>query len=159
MYLTPPDYEAVLHVVRHMRDVDKEEIYALRFHENAEAIASEIMLRPEMTWVAWKDGVPAAVFGGVETMPGVWRIHAFGTDQWKKIIIPLSRFIKKKMLPLLFDTFGARRLEADSHWSHMEAHRWMEMFGAEREGVRQALGKDGSDYVTYVILDKTKAQV
>lgn len=159
MYLTVPDYDAVLYVVRNLREADKEEIYALRFHEVPEAVAGEVMARPEMTWVAWHDGVPTAVIGGVEVMPGVWRMHCFGTDYWPKIAIPITRFVKRKIIPLLFGQFGARRLEADSHWSHMEAHRWMEILGCEREGVRQALGKDGSDYVTYVLLDKTKETV
>jgi hypothetical protein len=159
MYLTAPDYDAVLYVVRNMRAADKEEIYALRWHESPEAVAGEVMARPEMTWVAYHDGVPTAVLGGVEVNPGVWRIHCFGTDYWSKIAISLTRFVKKKMLPLLFDEFKARRLEADSHWSHMEAHRWMEICGAEREGVRRALGKDGSDYVTYTLLDKGRTQV
>lgn len=160
MLLTAPDHASVLYVVANMRAIDKHEIYNLRHHENPFHIVNEVMARPEMTWVAWTAGEPsllvapkpAVVFGGIEAHPGVWQIHCFGTDDWPKLAIPLTRFVKRTMLPMLFGEFNAHRLEADSIASHVEAHRWMEICGAHREGVKKARGRDRSDYFTYVIL-------
>lgn len=154
MQIAAPTHGSVFHVVANMRDVDRREIYGIRNHENPFLITQEVMARPEMTWVMGFGGEPAVVLGGVEMCHGVWSIHCFGTNNWSKLAIPLTRFVKKTMLPLVIDGFGAHRLEADSHEAHTEAHRWMELCGAHREGIKRGRGKDGSDYVTFVILGR-----
>lgn len=159
MHLSAPEHGAVLYVASHMRAIDREEVYGLRFVENPFLITNDVMARPEVSWVAWHDQLPAVVFGGVETTPGVWSIYCFATDAFPKLALPLTRFVKKLMLPLLFGTLGAHRLEADSHENHVQAHRWMELCGATREGVKRGRGKTGADYFTFAIVDKTKAQV
>lgn len=152
MILTAPDPGTVFHIVSHMREIDRDEIYGVRHHEDPARVTMEIMTRPEMTWVAWHAGLPAVVLGGVETCPGVWSIHCFGTDAWPKLALPLTRFVRKSMLPLLFDQFKAHRLEADSIETHVEAHRWMELCSATREGVKRKRGRHGEDYFTYAIV-------
>lgn len=151
MRITVPDHGAVFHVVRNMRAIDRTEIFGIRNHENPFLVTQEVMTRPEMTWVMWHGDEPAVVLGGVEMWRGVWSIHCFGTDNWSRLAVPLTRFVKKTMVPLLVDRFNAHRLEADSHEAHTEAHRWMELCGATREGVKRGRGKDGSDYHTFAI--------
>lgn len=150
--LTSPDHDNVRHVVDHLRAADREELFALRDDEDPRRLVAEVMARPEMTWVAWWEKRPAVVLGAVEWRRGVWHVHCFGTDDFGRLALPLTRFVRKTMLPLLFDTFGAHRLTADSLGTHTNAHRWMELCGARREGVRQAHGKGGEDFATYVIV-------
>lgn len=152
MNLSEPRHDTVLYVVSRMRESDRQEIYALRNHTNPFLIVNDVMARPEMTWVMWHDNLPAVVIGGIEMWPGTWSIHCFGTDAFSRLAIPLTRFVKKQMLPIIFDQFGARRAQAYSHESHKEAHRWMELCGAHREGVLRGYGGDGADYHIFAIV-------
>lgn len=152
MILTEPNLATVYYVMSNLRPIDREEIFAVRGHDSVDRVTMELMSRPEMTWVAWHDGKPAVVFGGVEICPGVWTMHCFGTPDWPKLAVPLTRFAKRKVLPLLFNDFNAHRLEADSIASHTEAHRWIELCGARKEGVKAKRGRARQNYYTYVIV-------
>lgn len=152
MKITAPEHASVFHIAQNLREIDRVEIFAIRNHDNPFMLTNEVMTRPEMSWVLWHDDVPAVLLGGVEMWRGVWSIHCFGTNDWHKLAIPLTRFVKKVMLPLLFNKFDAHRLEADSIANHSQAHRWMEMCGARREGVKAKRGRGGEDYFTYVIV-------
>lgn len=151
MILTAPEHAPLLHICQHMRAIDREEIFGLRNHDNPFLIVNDVMARPEFSWVAWHDGWPVAVIGGVEVWPGRWRMHCFGTDDFHRIGLPLTRFIKRTMLPAMW-RLDARRLEADSLWSHTDAHRWMEACGMTLESVKRSFGRNGDDYFCYVIV-------
>ena len=151
MRLTAPTLETAFYVCANMRQCDRDEIYAVRNHRDPHILAQEVMARPEVTWIVWHAGLPAVVLGGIELWRGVWSVHCFGTDDWHKLALPMTRFIKKVMLPLMFDEFGAHRLEADSICTHREAHRWMELCGAHKEGTKLGRGRNGEDYHTFVI--------
>lgn len=152
MLLTNPEHETVLHVARHMRGIDREEIYGIRDHENPFLITNEVMAAANFAWVAWHDGWPAIVIGGRENWHGRWSMFCFGTDSFPALGLPLTRFVKSHLLPTLFDELGAKRLEADSHWRHVEAHRWLESFGAHQESVKRAYGKNGDDYFCFAFV-------
>lgn len=152
MHLTTPEHGPVLFVTCNMRASDKEEIYGLRFEENPYTLMHDVMAQSRYAWVAWHDGKPAAVFGGAQSHPGVWRMFAFGTDDFIRIARPLTRFATKTVIPQLFGELGARRLECDSHIAHTQAHRWLDRLGARVESVRQSYGRDGTDYLHYALL-------
>lgn len=156
MVLSHPTHHDVLHVCLNMRARDAEEIYALRFEDNPFLIMNEVMVQRHFAWVAWHDGRPTTVFGAAQKHPGVFQMFAFGTDDFNNIAKPLTRFLKKTVVPTLFGELGAHRLEADSHEKHTQAHRWLRWFGARQEGVKRRYGRDGSDYYTFALLSAPK---
>jgi hypothetical protein len=91
-----------------------------------------------------------------EDNPFLFQMFAFGTDDFNNIAKPLTRFLKKTVVPTLFGELGAHRLEADSHEKHTQAHRWLRWFGARQEGVKRRYGRDGSDYYTFALLSAPK---
>lgn len=150
MILANPDHASVFYVANNMRAIDKDEIYGLRFHKNPFLITNEVMAQSQFCWVAWQNEKPAAVIGATETHPGCWQVFCFGTDEFPKVALALTRFVRRTMLPVLFGELGARRLEADSLCSHTEAHRWLEGFGAKRESIKEAYSEAG-DYFTFAL--------
>lgn len=152
MNLTNLDHDAVLYVARNMRESDKEEIYGLREKACPFQLMNDAMAAKSFSWVAWLDGRPVAVFGGMPRQPGTWSMYCFATDEFPRLALGLTRFAKKAVLPTLFGQLGAHRLECDSHESHVSAHRWLRLLGAELEAVKRQYGKDGADYFSFVLL-------
>src|SRR3546814_12825662 len=77
--------------------------------------------------------------------PGVWSVLLFATDEFHKIRLSLTKHVKRVMIPALVEV-GAHRAECHSMEGHAEAHAWLELLGAEREGVRPRFGKNGEDF-------------
>lgn len=139
-------------VVENMRERDKEEIYGLRQSEDPRFVVHDVMAMANFSWVAWLDDMPQAVFGGGEVRPGVWSMFAFATDKFPRLALGLTRFAKKTVIPTLFNELGAHRLQCESHEKHASAHRWLKSLGADCEAVKRGFGKDGSNYLEFVIL-------
>lgn len=150
MKLSHCSHESVLYVAKNMRERDREEIYGTRFEDNPFHLTYDVMAQSSFAWVAWRDELPAVVIGAGQRHPGVWSVFCFGTDQFGRVAIDLTRFVTKQMVPKLFE-IGAHRLECDSHIKHTDAHRWLKICGAWQEGVKRGYGRDGSDYLTFVI--------
>jgi hypothetical protein len=159
MILSHCSHEPVLHVVKNMRERDREEIYNLRWDDNPFTILNDVMARKNFAWVAWLDERPAAVFGGAPLHPGVWSMFCFATDDFPRLALGLSRFAIKTVVPTLFGEMGAHRLQCDSHEKHVSAHKWLKLLGAEREAIKAGYGRDGANYFSFVIQSKksTKA--
>lgn len=151
MQLTDCDYESVLYVARHMREMDKREIYALRFADEPFHLMNDVMAQPHFSWIGWHQGLPCAVFGGMEIHPGVWSMFMFATDDFPKIALGVTRFAKNGLLPQLWGRLSAHRLQAHSHEGHRDAHRWLKRLGCEKEAVLRGYGRDGSDYGLWVL--------
>ncbi|WP_145670184.1 hypothetical protein [Bradyrhizobium stylosanthis] len=134
---------------------DLEQIYVLNGHRDPGVLAKVIMAAANFSWVAWGEGKPIAVFGAVEQHKGVWQIYMLTTPDFRKIAIPLTRFLKRTMVPILFDELGCRRLEGFFHEDNVFIHRWVEGFGAKREYVKEGYAPDGKAYFGYAICKGT----
>lgn len=150
MILSHCTHETVLAVCLHLRERDHEEIYGLRWEDNPFVVMNEVMAQKDFAWVAWYENRPVAVFGGAPIHPGVWQMFAFGTDEFDTIARPLTRFAIKTVIPQVF-AMGGRRLQCDSHEKHTGAHRWLRRLGATQESVRKGYGRDGADYLHFVL--------
>lgn len=161
MILSHCEHGTVFHVACNMREMDKREIYGLRWEDNPFVITNEVMAQRNFAWVGWVDQKPCAVFGGAPLHPGVWSMFMFATDDFPKLALGLTRFCLKQGIPKLFGELKAHRLQAHSHAKHHEAHRWLTCLGARRESVLNGYGRDGSDYGLWVLrntLDDTGRQ-
>ena len=137
------------YVAFHMRAIDKIEIYNNIDTDNEIVFVGLVMQAAAkgMAWVATFDGRPAGVMGIAERWPGSWEVFAFGTEDFKRVLValkpPLERAIKwaKKQ--------GCHRIECRSHITHVKAHRLIRLMEFQQEGVLRRYGKDGNDYLVF----------
>ncbi|MES2667448.1 MAG: hypothetical protein V4712_15220 [Pseudomonadota bacterium] len=148
----------VLHVCRHMRRVDAEEVFAMRPDADAFALYRDIaalggrhlwfeVVRPATAMQ------PIALFGVVGTSPGCGLAHMIATDDLtagdaRQIVAR----IHSAVAPVMLD-HGLHRIEALALSSHRWAHRFLRACGALPEGPpRRATGKCGEDFQAFVWL-------
>jgi hypothetical protein len=137
------------HITRNLRPRDKEELFATRFGDDPEAFASSIAQTGSFQWGVYLDGVPVAAIGAMPRWPGVWSMWAFGTDDWPKVALTLTRHVRRFMIPALLRA-GAHRADAAALATHTDARRWLEAVGAKPENVLDKYGRNGETFVLYV---------
>ncbi len=150
MNLTPLSHDVVFYIVNRAHDI--EEIYTLQGHRNPFVVTNGAMANRDFGWVAWAGEEPVAVFGGAPIHAGVWQMFLMATPQFPKVALGLTRFAKRQVVPKLFGELGAHRLQCDLHEKHTFVHRWVEGFGARREGVMAGYAPDGADYFRYALV-------
>lgn len=149
--LRPLAVAAVNHVAANMRAMDREEIFATQFGDDPMSITAACMAVPQFAWTAWREDEPIAVVGAVPMHPSVWSVYAFATDRFSEIAYPLTRFVKRGMIPSLASS-GCRRAQCLSLASHKEAHDWLTYLGAEATGqdAYRRYGRHGEDFILFV---------
>lgn len=151
MRLTKPDRKALLYIVDNLRTADREELNALTFYpDRAEVLADEVASWGPFAFVGWHDGRPVGAAGATEMWPGVWSFWMFGTDDIPKVGLEMTRLIKRRIFPLLFD-LGMHRGEARSIHSHQWAHRWLKTLGFNYEATLRGFGKNGEDFLVFTL--------
>ena len=146
--IAEPPFEDVLVVARAMRQRDAEEIYAIRWHEDPEALAAEVVTSGAFRWGAYYEGRPVAMIGACPLWPNVWTVWSFGTDEWNRVAPALAKHARKFMLPAL-EGFGVIRAFCWSMEAHTDACRWLEFLGATAEVTLDNYGKNGQRFVCY----------
>ena len=143
--LNEPD---LLFVADRMREWDRREVFATQWDDDAAKLVSNILAGGEFGWVAGVDGLPVAAFGAIPVWNGVWQVWMFATDDWPKVALGVTRFIKKVMIPAL-EEVGCHRAECRSMDGHDVAHRWLECLGAHKESELPHFGRDGQTFYLY----------
>jgi len=146
--LNPVD---VRYIVDRMRERDRQELFALRWDDSAEDLAEAVMSWGEFSWVAGLGNEPIAAIGATLIHPGNWQVWAFGTDRWPEIALSLTRHVRRVMTPALLES-GMLRSECKTLDIHTNAHRWLEVLGAEKESENPNYGRNGETFFTYVWL-------
>ena len=150
MKLTDLSLDAVLYVAENMRKADKEEIYCGRWTDSPYDLSEDIVRLGGVSFVAWKDEEPIAVIGSSPVTPTLWSAIMFATDRLPEIGLPLTKLVKRFMIPSIFSKeVGALRSECRSMVTHTEAHRWLESVGFKREALLKSVGKSGEDFYLY----------
>lgn len=149
----------VLHVLRNMRALDAEEIFATRPDSDPFALYRDMAaLGGRHLWfelVRPADSmVPVALFGVVGTSPGNGQAHLVATDAFTLADARrVAARIRDLVIPAMLD-IGLHRVEALSLDSHGWAHRFLRAAGATRVEPRPALGRRGEDFRALVWLDR-----
>lgn len=152
--LTPISLLDLEYVCYNMRERDKEEVYALRDHNNPFRLAWEatsFIRNNGRGRISWIGGKPAAVGAFTQHHPGVWEVWMFGTNQFKAAAMPLLGWVRREAADILATT-DAHRLQCDSRADYLEAHKMIQAMGAKREMLMRQYGKDGSDYIRFIWL-------
>jgi len=143
--VTDLSFEAAAFVVVNMRESDRAEIFATRWIEDPRQLAADCAAIPSLSWVFWSEGVPASVIGAIPKHPKVWTVYCFGTPDFGRVVLPMSRHVRRVMIPRLLRA-DAIRAECLSSADHTEAHGWLTMLGARKEATLHSYGKNGEDF-------------
>ena len=150
--ITPLNLPDVEYVALNMRACDAVEIYNVRLDDNPITLAAETVAVTDYYGIGrvfHHRGRPAVVMGAIERHPGVWAAYAFGTDEFLRVIGPVTRWARCGLRDYLIYQ-KAHRLEVFTRHDHYQAHRWLERIGAEPESMMTRYGRDRSDYLCYV---------
>jgi hypothetical protein len=124
-------YAEIVYVARRMRALDAEEIYPHLWHPTPEDL-SAYCAQTKISFVALMDGTPVVAFGANERFPKVWAVWMFATDDWPKVALSVTKFVRRQML-VEIDRYDPVRLDCWSMDGHDTAHQWLEAFGFIRE--------------------------
>lgn len=138
-----------LYIAHRLRARDAEEIYALRWHDDPDKLAMEVVqVPPDMVWTATHNDLPVAVFGAYPTHPKVWTVFAFATDEWAKCVLTVTKHIKRFMIPAI-DATDAIRVQCWAMSTHDDARKWLKILGAVEGPTLDFYGKNGQDFTCY----------
>lgn len=107
--------------------------------ENIEGVAG-----PAMTFVL-SDGTPIAIFGGTETVKGIFSAWGILSDLCTKYPKELSQNALH-LIEFLFEKKEVRRVQITVRTDYPPGKRWAEFLGFECEGVMKKYGFDNTDY-------------
>lgn len=144
-----PPFEDMLEITSNLRERDREEIFATQYGDDPAAVASTAVATGSFRWGAYLDGRPVAAIGAVPRWPNVWTAWAYGTDEWPRVVLSLTRHTRRFILPALYRA-GAIRVDALALESHNDARAWLEYLGAEPHFTLENWGRDGQTFVHYV---------
>lgn len=146
-----PPPEDVHWVAANMRDSDRAEIYATQWTDTPEELAAAVVASGAFRWGAYINGRPVAMIGAAPRWPGSWQAWAFGTNEFPRVALTLTRHARRFMQPALINA-GARRMDAYALASHAESNGWLRALGATPGNVLDSWGKQGETFVCYTWL-------
>lgn len=146
----PVTLPALQHICRNLRAADADELFALRWDDDPDALAKSLAGHAnDMMRAVWLDDEPVAVAGALPVWPSVWTVLAFGTDRWDKVTVTLTRHVRRFVIPALYHA-GARRAQCYASAEHHAAHEWLtRSLGARRGPAFEEFGRDGETFVLF----------
>lgn len=152
--------DEVYRVALHMRERDFEEFSAITPVDTREELA-KLLARRYGGWedvlCVSKDGTPICIGGAIEGRPNVLTLLLFATDDFGKIAVPITRFIRDEFFPRFFAA-GVHRIEAVSLDGYAHVHAWLRVIGLEPEtGPMLGYGKRGEAFVQFSKVQDVRA--
>lgn len=144
-----PPFQDALAIATNLRPRDREELFATRYGNDPAALARDAVATGAFRWGAYLDGRPVAMVGAFPRWPNVWTAWAYGTPEWPKAALTITRHVRRFMLPAIYNS-GAHRVDALALASHTDARRWLESLGAVAEKTLDNYGRNGEKFVSYV---------
>lgn len=136
------------YVCRNLRPASRREAFATRWDNDPDALAADL-------WTATQPGGytvelerPVYAGGYINTHPGVWRLWGFATPEWPRIAVPLTKWVKRFMIPAIFKA-GAHRVESCVLDNQPEVEGWLRLLGGVKEATLSDFGKDRENVHIY----------
>lgn len=151
MTIKPASVSDIRQVASNMRERDLEEFSATTYANTREELAELLAARYGAAGdvlCGYYAGKPTCIGGTYELWPNVITLLFYATDDFPKIGLGVSRFIKKNLFPRFF-ALGVNRIQAVSHAEHAEAHRWLKVLGLEKEAEFPKYGKGGETFYQF----------
>lgn len=143
---TPED---IYSVALNMRERDFEEFTAVNMANTREELAESLSRHYGSLdcMIAVRLGDKAVAVGGaLEIRPNVASLMFMATDDFSKVAIDTTKYIRNRLFPSLFNV-GIHRIECVSLVGYDYTHRWLKMLGMTQEiGAMRAFGKNGEDF-------------
>lgn len=142
------------HVIFHMRESDRREVYAGRFNDDPHDLFQDFesmrAFGVALRTLASATGNPApaepvALVGVWSFRPGVGVINLIATSAWPRIAMAAHRYLARTYIPAMQKQF--RRLECQPLATNTVTRAWLRRLGFEEEGVARVLGRDGEDFI------------
>jgi len=138
------------HVAHHLTDLDRMEL----------AVSRETPIDAErLTLDAWKttlhyaaltrDAEPAMVFGVDFNQPFTTTVWGFKTDRYREVILPVTKFIRRTMLPHLRDTIRVAEAQCVVHPDNQPSRKWLSVLGFSLKATLSGFGNRGEDMLLY----------
>lgn len=152
MKIEPATAEDVQRVAFHMRVGDYDEFSAVSHAQDrqqlAEILAARYGDRHDVLVGLWK-GRPVCIGGFIMARPNVITLLFFATDEFHRIGLGITRFIRQNLFPKL-ERQGVHRFEAVSLATHSEAHKWLLLLGLTAEtGPMLGYGKGQEAFIQF----------
>lgn len=145
--ITSADRGMIRSVLNNVREDDLLEMAACDI--DLRALPDTIMRHKVFAFCAFDYELgPVAIWGMVQRRPNVGAGFAFGTDHWALALRPMLRQIRGFVIPFLVHA-GFHRVEAAALADRDDVARFMELIGAEAEGVLRGYGCGGEDFISY----------
>lgn len=143
--------EALRFIVSRLRERDRAELFATRWDDDEAGFTESIFaVCGAMSWCWSWAGVPVSVMGACPLWPGVWSVWAFGTDDWPRVVLSMTKHARRYMMPALVKS-GAHRAQCCALAKHEDARRWLSgALHARQESILPAYGRGKEDFVLYV---------
>lgn len=139
----------IAHIVRHLRERDRREIFGLRWDDDEDALVRDIAIFAGPMWRVWRyRSEPVAMNGIIPLRPGVVSAGAFGTDKWRHIVRAMTRWSLEWVIPRL-QAANYHRGEAIALASNMDSRHWIELLGGQIEAYLHHYGRNREDYILY----------
>lgn len=156
MKIDAPLRADVRHVAENMRQKDIVEFRAVSRAEStdelAEALVERYGDRGDTICARLDDGTPVAIGAMIESRFNVVTLLFFATDDFPQIAMALTKFIVQRLFPR-YRNAGVHRIECVSHVAYVEAHRWIETLGLEKEAEMPGYGRNGETYFQFAWVD------
>lgn len=145
----------IRHVVTHMRDSDRREVYACQSSDDPELLIENLVaampLRVACHTLCTDDGVAVALIGVWHQRPGLGQALMIATDRWKHIAKAGHAHALWYFISRIFPTL--RRVECRAFIGHSVSRGWLKRLGFVEEGHHPLYGQNGETFVTYAWLN------
>ena len=149
--------EDACYVIDQMRAIDREEIFASPGTRTELELLANVLdashFSPSAEGQVFTffddEGTPIALMGWKEYAPGNANVWCFGTDEWRKAILTMTKVVHRVIVPALLRT-GVVRAECAALASRADTAKWLPMLGLLPEAVLAGFGRQREDFTLYV---------
>lgn len=142
--------EGLWYVMNHLRAHDMREARAsLIVHNDVPTACERMWHAPGQKFECrTQDGVPSVIGGFSPIWPGLCAGWLWGTYNWPKVALEVTKFVKHAILPGL-EAAGFHRVECRTLKGNTETERWLRLLGFQEEAVTAQFGQGREDFILF----------
>lgn len=152
MYFTKANLPDILYILDHLRAGDAHELRAATsVDEPAELLDYYMSVIPHQAVFhvvsECRNSPPIAMIGVTTTSPGLGEAHMVATDDFPKVGLELTRWVRDFMMPHLGENF--RRVECRAMKKNTRACQWLRYLKAREECELPDFGANGEVFIQF----------
>jgi hypothetical protein len=142
---------SITYIVANLRNADLDELKATLPECEPMQVAWFVLNQPGHAYVCWLDDNPVFAFGVMIDISAPHRgvVWGFGTDDTPKVMLALTKFVRRRFIRELLEV-GLDRAEVRVSASHLSSLSWIsKALKAKYETDLQEFGSHGETFVQY----------